>query len=147
MGGVLPEKILRQFILYKAIVALDEADSYAHKQMQNNTTKALGEIFRRRRHTFAAIAMVMINIDEFAPVLLNQITHRVTCYWEGHKPDTCSILIDDVRKGGTGIAKWLWLRPADWTRLWNSHNITAMTHETNVSYSSKSEKKKKEEEQ
>jgi hypothetical protein len=88
----------------------------------------------------------MINPKEFAPVILDQITHRVTCYWEGHLPNTCSMLIEDIRRGGTGLSKWLWLNPKDWTHLWDSHNIPAMTHRTTVSFGKKTKKEEEEQE-
>lgn len=129
-----PLEIRKKLILFNAEMGLDEADGYLHRQMQTNTTKVIGMIERRRRHLFMGMTLVMIEPKEFADVVLNQVTHKATCYWEGHLPNTCSILIEDVRRGGTGLAKWLWLRPKDWTHLWDSHNIPAMTHRTTVSF-------------
>lgn len=136
-GQAIPLEVRKKIILFNAEMGLDEADGYAHKQMQTNTTKVLGMTFRRRRHLFTGITLVMINPQEFAEVVLSQISHTVTCYYEGHFPDTCSMLIEDVRKGGTGLAKWLWLKPQKYLPLWDSHNIPAMTHRTNVSFGKK----------
>lgn len=127
-GGRIPQEELEKLILYNAAFGLEECDSYLHRQMQTNLTRLIAMIGRRRRHTFTSISAVLININEFAPVFLNLATHKVNCIWEGHYRDTCSILIQDVRKGGTGLAKWLWLRPADWEGLWYSHNIPPLTH-------------------
>ena len=145
-GKKVPQEELEKFILYKAFLSLDEADGYAHKQMQNNYTKALGQTFRRRRHVYCCIAMVMIDVEEFAPVLLNQVTHKVTCFAPGNLPypDCCSVLIEDVRKGGSGVRKWLWLNPEECLHLWDSHNIPAMTHEQDIHYGRKPKKKKEE---
>ena len=144
--GKLSKEDLDKFVLYKSFLSLDEADGYAHRQMQNNYTKALGQVFRRRRHLYCGIAMVMIDIEEFAPVLLNQVTHKVTCFAPGKPPyhDCCSMYIEDVRKGGSGVSKWLWLDPRKNLHLWDSHNIPAMTHPHDISYGRK--RKKKEEE-
>jgi hypothetical protein len=139
-GRQVPLVIRKKLILFNAELGLDEADGYAHKQMQTNTTKVLGMVLRRRRHIFAGITLVMIEPKEFAPVIFDQITHKVDCYWEGHLPNTCSMLIQDVRRGGTGLAKWVWLKPKDFTHLWDSHNIPAMTHRTTVSFGKKSKK-------
>jgi len=141
----IPEEELKKFVLYKSFVSLDEADGYAHRQMQSNLTKVIGMVLRRRRHVFSGVGMVMIDPTEFAPVVLKQVTHTATCYWEGHYPNTTSVLVEDVRKGGRGIAKWIWLNPDDWTHLWNSHNIPAMTHEHDIHYGAKRKSKSKEE--
>jgi hypothetical protein len=145
-GQEVPQYELEKLVLYNTVFGLDECDSYAHKQTQTNLTKLLGMIMRRRRHTFTCISMVLIDINEFAPVLLKQCTHKVTCYWEGHFPGTCSILIEDARRGGSGTAKWLWLRPENWLHLWRSHNIPAMTHEFDIHFGNKPKKKKEIEE-
>jgi len=140
-GREVPQEELERFIIYNTAFGLDECDSYAHRQMQTNLTKLLAMISRRRRHTATCISMVLIDINEFAPVILKQATHKVNCIWEGHYENMCSILIQDDRKGGSGRAKWLWLRPTDWTHIWRSHNIPPMTHEVDIHYGNKPKKK------
>ena len=133
-GQAIPLEVRKKIIVFNTEWGLEEADGYAHKQMQTNTTKVIAMVFRRRRHLFMGITIVMIDPQEFADVVLSQVTHTVTCYYEGHFPETCSMLIEDVRKGGTGLAKWLWLKPKKYLPLWDSHNIPAMTHRSTVSF-------------
>lgn len=143
-GELANPEMLEQFIIYNSFFSLEECDSYGDRQSQTNLTKMIARINNRRRHTFTCTAMIMIDINRFAPILYKQATHKVNCIWQGHYPETCSVLISDERRGGTGISKWLWLRPKDWTHLWRSHNISALTHETNIKFGNKPKKKEKE---
>jgi hypothetical protein len=134
------------FILYNAVLGLDECDD-SDRQTQNNLTQLKARILRRAGH-FAHIcaAMVMIDIDRFAPVLKSKtlVTHTVDCTWEGHYPGYSSILIHDERPNGTGLYKYLWLKPEDWTHLWDSHSASQITHDVEVHFGNKPKKKKQE---
>lgn len=133
---------LEKLILYNTIFGLDECDAYADKASRTNLTKLISRIVNRRRHTYTCLALVLNDIERFDQLILKQVTHKVTCIKEGHYPGVCSILIQDDRKGGTGSAKWLFLRPARFTHLWSSYNIPAMTHST-IDLNPKPKKKEK----
>lgn len=139
-----PRHMLENFIIYNTVFGLDECDSYAEKGVQTNLTKLLAMIGRRRRHTHTCMALVLIKTSRFAPMIHDLHTHLVDCIWEGDFKNTCSILIKDDRKNGTGLSKWLWLQPKDWTHLWHSHNIPAITHNVNVKFGNKPKKKTEE---
>lgn len=139
-GKEAPQEELENFIIYNTVFGLDECDSF-DRQTQNNLTQLTARIARRRRHTFTCMAMVLIDIERFAKVILKQATHKVNCIYEGHYQDTCSILIQDTRKGGTGRAKWLWLKPKDHLDIWRSHNIPAITREVDIHFGNKPKKK------
>ncbi len=141
-GHDAPQNELEKLVLYNTVFGLDECDAF-DKQTQNNLTQLLARIARRRRHTFTCLAMVLIDIERFASVILKQATHKVNCVKEGHYQDTCSILVQDVRRGGTGRAKWLWLRPEDHLDIWNSHNIPAITREVDIHFGNKPKPKVK----
>jgi hypothetical protein len=148
-GRPVPLEIRRKLIVFNAIMGLDEADSYCHKKHQTNTTKVIGETGRRRRHVFAGIILVMINPEDFADDILQLITHKVTCYGKEHMPypECCEILIEDIRPGGTGLAKSLWLDPSKYLHLWDSHNIPAMSHRSIVSFAKRTKKEEAEHEE
>ncbi len=148
-GRPVPLGIRQKLIVFNAIMGLDEADSYCHKKHQTNTTKVIGETGRRRRHVFAGIVLVMINPEDFADDILQLITHKVTCYGKEHMPypECCEILIEDIRRGGTGLAKSLWLDPSKYLHLWDSHNIPAMSHRSIVSFAKRTKKEEAEHEE
>jgi len=148
-GRPVPLGIRQKLILFNAIMGLDEADSYCHKKHQTNTTKVIGEAGRRRRHVFAGIILVMINPEDFADDILQLITHKVTCYGQGNYPypDCCQIRIEDIRNGGTGLSKTLWLNPRKYIHLWDSHNIPAMSHRSIVSFAKRTKKEEAEHEE
>lgn len=145
-GRPAPREKIEQLVTFNSAFGLEECDSYAERGMQTNLTKLLSMVARRRRHTFTSMSMVLIDINRFAPIIYNLHSHKVNCIWEGHFKNTCSIMIQDARKGGTGISKWLWIQPRDWTHLWDSHNIPPLTHDINITFGNKPKKKKEEEE-
>lgn len=151
-GELASPAMLEKFLIYNTFFSLEECDSYGDRQSQTNLTKLIARVNNRRRHTDTCTAMVMIDTDRFAPILKKQATHVVDCIWQGHFADWCSIQIQDNRPGGTGLVKWLWLNPADWAgaktcpvdcknHIWRSKNISALTHEVNITYGNKPKKK------
>jgi len=132
-----------KLITYNTVFDLDECDSYALNTRRTNVTVLLSMIASRRRHTKTCMFLAMINIERFDLLIKEHCTHKINCVWQGHMPDACSILIEDVRPGGTGIKKWLVKRPKDLLHLWDSHNISPLTHDIPINFGQK--KKKKEE--
>lgn len=135
---------LEKFIAYNTVFSLDECDTYADRQSQTNLTKLIARILNRRGHVHICAVEVMIDTDRFAPILGDQASHLVDCKWQGHLPGYSSILIQDNRKGGTGLSKYLWLRPEDWVHLWNSHSISQLSRRVNIHFGNKPKKKKEE---
>lgn len=139
-GMPTPSGEFGKFVVFNTAFGLDEADNF-EKSSRTNFTKLMAMIGRRRRHIFCCMSFVMIDLNRFDLLLSGLCTHKVNCIWQGHYANTCSILIEDVRRGGSGIKKWLFLRPKDWLHLWHSHNISQLIHNVDISFGKPKKKK------
>lgn len=141
-----PQAELEKFILYNAVLGLDECDTYADQQTQTNLTQFIARILRRRRHVHICAILVMIETGRFAKALKKQRTHEVECTWQGREANKSLIRIWDKRPNGTNMYRYLQLRPTDHLDLWNSHSISQVTHDVEIHFGNPKKKKKEEDE-
>jgi hypothetical protein len=131
---------MEKFMSFNTNFGLDECD-WAERSNRTNFTKFVAMMARRFRHVFCGMSLVMIDINRFDLLLEGLCTHKVNCIWEGHFPETSSILVEDARRNGTGVKKWLFLRPKECLHLWDSHNIPQMIHNVDISFGKPKKKK------
>jgi hypothetical protein len=139
-GQPISREELEKFVVYNTNFQFEEADAF-DKSNRTNYTKFVAMVGRRRRHVFCGMSFVMIDINRFDLLISGLCTHKVNCIKDGHLPDICSIYVEDVRKGGTGIGKWLLLRPKEWTHLWNSHSVSQVIHNLDINFGKPNKKK------
>jgi hypothetical protein len=139
-GKSVPFEELEKLVIFNTNFGLDEADAF-DRSNRTNYTKFVAMIGRRARHVYCGMSLVMVDINRFDQLLNGLCTHKVSCIKEGHFPETSSILIEDTRKNGTGVKKWLFLRPKDCLHLWDSHNIPQMIHNVDISFGKPKKKK------
>jgi hypothetical protein len=143
-GEKVPDEEYQKLIIYNAVFALDEGDSYGDVQTQTHLISVIGRIGRRRRHTHTTILMAYVDLaDVPTRQILNRATHHVMCaknwVYEGY----CSYRVKDVRPGGSGETKFMHLKPEECTRLWNSHNLVSISHDVEIHFGNEAAKKKK----
>ncbi len=143
-GKSLPIEEKEKLVIFNTSFGLDEADAF-DRSNRTNYTKFVAMIARRARHVYCGMSLVMVDINRFDKLLDGLCTHKISCIKEGHRPETCSILVEDVRKNGTGVRKWLLLRPKDFLHLWDSHNTPQMIHNLDINFGRPKQKKKIEE--
>ena len=142
-GKEVPQEEYEKLVIYNAVFALDEGDSYGDIQSQTNLIKLIGRIARRRRHTHTTILMAYVDLaDVPARIILNRATHHVMCAKNWVYEGFCSYRVKDVRPGGSGETKFMHLRPGDCTHLWKSHNLVAISHDVDIHFGNKGAKKK-----
>ena len=151
-GQSVPKEELEQLITYNAVFGLDEGDSYADKSNRTGLTQLIGRVVRRRRHNYMCMFMAFVDPDDADKrMIFRRKTHEVECgldWFPKIYPGWCTYLIRDVRKGGTGIQKFLHLNPADYGEqglgIWRSHNRVSISHDIEVHLGGSAGKKKKE---
>lgn len=143
-GEQVPQEEFEKLIIYNAVFALDEGDSYGDVQSQTNLIKLIGRIARRRRHTHTTILMSYVDLADVPQrIILNRATHQVFCKKDWFILGQCSYQFKDVRQGNNGDQKFMHLKPQDCTHLWNSHNLVSISHDVDIHFGNKGAKKKK----
>jgi hypothetical protein len=142
-GESVPQEEFEKLVIYNAVFALDEGDSYGDIQAQTNLIKLIGRVARRRRHTYTTILMAYVDLKDVpVRIILNRATHQVMCAKNWVYDGFCSYRVADVRQGGSGESKFMHLRPQDCTHLWNSHNLVSISHDVEIKFGNKGAKKK-----
>lgn len=143
-GEQVPQEEFEKLVIYNAVFALDEGDSYGDIQSQTNLIKLIGRIARRRRHTHTTILMAYVDLaDVPIRLILNRATHRVQCVKNWVYEGYCSYQVQDVRQNGSKETKWMHLKPSECTHLWNSHNLVSISHDVSIHFGNRAKKKVK----
>jgi hypothetical protein len=135
----IPDEILNNLIVYNRVFGLDECDKWGDKGYRTNLTKLIGRIINRRRHYHTSFLMVYIDprgVD--GRLIWDRRTHVITATKVDY--DECEYRIFHKR---TGKTHWMTLHPSKWWRLWDTHNISAVSHSISVDLGSKNVNRKK----
>jgi hypothetical protein len=134
----IPISLLRSLIVYNRLFGLDECDKWADKSNRTNFTKLMGRLIVRRRHYHTTFLMVVVDPNCLDRRLIwDRRTHVITC---DKVEGLCRYQIVHRR---TGKTHWMYLDPGKWSHIWDSWNVSAVSHDIQVSLSGG--KKKKEE--
>jgi hypothetical protein len=139
----IPDEVLNSLIVYNRVFGLDECDRWGDKGYRTNLTKLIGRIINRRRHYHTSFFMVYIDPNRVDKgYIWDRRTHVITATKVGY--DECDYRIFHKRAGKT---YHMTLHPSKWWRLWDTHNISAVSHGVTVDLGSKNVNKHKKEEQ
>jgi hypothetical protein len=132
----IPDAILKSLLVYNRILALDEIDKWGDKSNRTNYTKLVGRLVVRRRHYHTTFLMATVDPNSIDRRLLwDRRTHIITC----DKIDgLCRYQILHKR---TGKTHWMYLDPAKWLHIWDSWNMSAVSHDVEIKLSGGKKKK------
>jgi len=136
----IPPQILNNLLVYNRVFGCDECDRWGDKSNRTNFTKLMGRLINRRRHYHTTFLFVYIDAKRVDQSLIwDRRTH--TIFSQKVDDDLCEYRIFHRR---TGKTHWMYLHPSDWTYIWDSHNISAVSHNVKVDLSATGKKKEKE---
>lgn len=135
----IPEEVLRKLLVYNRVFGLDECDKWGDKGYRTNMTRLIGHLINRRRHYHTSFFMVYIDpkgVD--GRYIWDRRTHLITCEKTGY--DTCEYRIYHKRANKTF---WLILHPSKWWPIWDTHNMSSVSHNIKVDLGASGAKKRK----
>jgi len=133
----IPPQVLRNLLVYNRVFGCDECDKWGDKSNRTKFTLLMGRLINRRRHYHTTFLLVYVDAKRVDQSLIwDRRTH--TIFAQKVDDNLCEYRIFHRR---TGKTHWMYLHPNDWTHLWDTHNVSAVSH--NVGDLSLSGKKKK----
>lgn len=136
----IPQSVLNNLLVYNRVFGCDECDRWGDKSNRTKFTMLMGRLINRRRHYHTTFLLVYIDpkgVD--GRLIWDRRTHVITA--QKIAPDTCEYRVMNRR---TGKTHWMTLHPSDWTHLWDTHNISAVSHNVKLNLGSSAKNKKEE---
>lgn len=127
-----PREELEKCILFNAELINDESHMWGDKASRTNLTKLMYRLEMIARHLFLGINYVFVNPNRPDMLIKEEITHEIFCqewYHSKWQKNVCRYEIRDIRPGGTGAHKTLFLNPNEWLDIWDSYNIPTVVHD------------------
>lgn len=124
-GALPPKEELEKLIIYDSWWGFDESQMWGDKARITNFTVLIANILDIRRHLKTSMFFTYIDPNRAYKRIADRITHLVSCNKDSEYKDTCTYSFFYRRRG---IAKKLHLRPKDWTHIWDSFSIPAVSH-------------------
>jgi hypothetical protein len=131
---ILKEQI-KKMVLYNAIGSYDESHMWGDCSRRYNLTVLIHRISMIRRHLFMGMLFNYVNPRRADKLIWEPHTHEIECFKDGFPelgPGYCNFQITDIRPGGTGVSKWIHLKPAQWEGYWDSENIPTVVHDIDI---------------
>jgi hypothetical protein len=139
----IPPDLLESLLVYNRIFGMDEIDKWADKSNRTNYTKLFGRLIVRRRHYHTTFLMATVDSNSIDRRLLwDRRTHIITC--DKIEGGICRYQILHKR---TGKTHWMYLDPSRWLHIWDSWNMSAVSHDVEVKLSGGKKKKNPDEEE
>lgn len=130
-----PPEELEKCIIYNAEFSNDEAHMWADKASRTNLTKLMYRLEMVARHLYLGMSFVFVDINRPDMLIKESATHIVSCqqvYHYAFRKNVCGYEIRDIRPGGTGAIKRMYLDPSDWLDIWDSHNIPTVVRDIDI---------------
>jgi hypothetical protein len=131
LRAALKEQI-HKMILFNAVGSYDESHMWGDCSRRYNLTVLISRIAMIRRHLFMGMYFNYVNPRRADKLIYDPHTHQIECFKDGFPelgPGFCNFQITDVRPGGTGVTKWIHLRPEQWKDYWDSENVPTVVHD------------------
>jgi len=128
-GEQIPEDELDKLIIYNCAWGFDESQTWGDKASRTNLTVLIHRVLSIRRHIGTSMFFTYLDPSRADKLIYSRITHLVSCSKESKYYNACSYNIFHKR---TGVSKPLHLRWADWTHIWDSHNIPQVSHDVYI---------------
>lgn len=126
---------IKKMVLYNSIGSYDESHMWGDCSRRYNLTVLISRIAMIRRHLYMGMMFNYVNMKRADKLIYDPHTHEINCFKDAF-PELgagwCSYQITDVRAGGTGVTKWMHLRPEQWKDYWDSENIPTVVHDIEI---------------
>lgn len=134
----IPPQVLNNLLVYNRVFGCDECDKWGDKSNRTKFTLLMSRLINRRRHYHTTFLFVYIDKNRVDQSLIwDRRTH--TIFSQKVDNDLCEYTIKHER---TGTRHKMYLHPSEWVRLWDTHNISAVSHNVKGILGGKVKKKK-----
>ena len=126
---------IKKMVLFNSVGSYDESHMWGDCSRRYNLTVLISRIAMIRRHLYMGMLFNYVNMKRADKLIYDSHTHEINCFKDAF-PELgagwCSYQITDVRAGGTGVTKWMHLRPEQWKDYWDSVNIPTVVHDIDI---------------